>query len=280
MFDNVIVGVDAPQAGGGDALELAKQLASPHAQLTLAHVDVVPRQPWPPPADAVAKVARARALERLAQLREESQVGAQLVCVEAPSVAAGLHELAVGGDADLVAIGASRRDDYERTFLGDDTRAVLEKAPCPVAVAPIGHAIRRPALKRIGAAYDGSPASKAALAVARDLAREHTAELSAFEAVAEPAYVHSIVNPQPEIDAGLAEARERIAGLGGVEAHAASGDDVAEALARYGASVDLLIIGSHHYRPIDHLLSGSTAQRVADKPPCPLLVLSPSHPTA
>jgi nucleotide-binding universal stress UspA family protein len=278
MFDNIIVGVDGPQAGR-DALGLARQLASPHAQLTLAYVEVAPPQPWPPPADAVTEAAHARALGRLAQLREESHVDARLVCVEARSVAAGLHELAVRRDADLLVIGASRRDDYQRTFVGDDTRAVLEKAACPVAVAPIGYASRQPVVKRVAAAYDGSPESERALAVARELAREHTAELSAFEAVAEPTYVHSIVNPQPEIDEGLAEARERIAGLGDVQAETGSSDDAAEALARYGASVDLLIMGSHHYRPIDHLLSGSTAQRVADTPPCALLVLSPSPTT-
>lgn len=85
------------------------------------------------------------------------------------------------------------------------------------------------------------------------------------------------MNPQPEIEAGLAEARKRIAELGDVEPHVASSDDVAEALARYGASVDLLVVGSHRYRPVDHLLSGSTAQRLADDAPWPLLVLSGSH---
>ncbi len=61
---------------------------------------------------------------------------------------------------------------------------------------------------------------------------------------------------------------------GDVEPHVVSSDDAAEALARYGASVDLLVLGSHRYRPIDHLLSGSTAQRLADDAPCPLLVLA------
>ena len=129
------------------------------------------------------------------------------------------------------------------------------------------------ALSRIGAAYDGSPESERALALARQLAREHSAELSAFEAVPEPLDVHDAWNPQPEIDEGVAKARERVARSGDVEAHAASGD-AAEELARYGASVDLLVVGSHKYRPIDHLSPGSTVQRLADVAPCPLLVLS------
>lgn len=272
MFENVIVGVDGPE-GGRDALWLARQLADPRATFTLAHVDVVPREPWPPSGARTEAAHASRALRPLVDLREEAQVDAQVLYVEAGSVAAGLHELVARRDGDVLVIGASRRDDYERTVVGDAVRAVLEDAPCPVAVAPRGHARRAPALEKIGVAYDGSPESERALALARGLARERDAVLSAFQAVPEP-YAHSIVNPQPEIEVGLAETRRRIADLGGVEAHAESSDDAAEALARYGGSVDLLVIGSHEYGPIDHLLPGSTAQRLADDAACPLLVLA------
>jgi nucleotide-binding universal stress UspA family protein len=277
MFENVIVGVDRPQAGR-DALRLAQLLTSRGAQLTLAYVEVVAPRPGPSAA-AVSEAAHARrALRRLAQLRDESQVDAHVLCVEAGSVPEGLHELALRRRADLLVVGASRRDDLVRPYIEDETRAVFENAPCPVGVAPAAYATRASRLDKVGAAYDGSPESEEAVAVARELARERGAALSAFEAVGEPAYVHSIVNPQPEIEESLAQARERIAGLGDVEPHAASSDDVPEALARYGASVDLLVVGSHRYRPIDHLLSGSTAQRLADTAPCPLLVLSRPRP--
>jgi nucleotide-binding universal stress UspA family protein len=273
MFDNVIVGVDGPE-GGRDALWLAQQLASGHSKLTLAHVEVVTPKPAPT-SGAISQAEKdLHAMQRLTLLRDEAHVDARLLCVEAGSVVAGLHELVARHQGDVLVLGASRRDDYERTFVGDDVRAVLESAPCPVAIAPRGHASRAPALRKIGAAYDGSAESERALALARVLARERGAELSAFQAVPEPGYVHSLVNPQPEIEAGLADARTRIAELGDVEAHAASNDDAAEALARYGASVDLLVLGSHRYQPIDHLLSGSTAQRLADDAPCPLLVLA------
>ena len=272
MFDNVIVGADGLQAAR-DALGLAKRLASPSARLTLAFVEVVPREPWPPSGAVTEAVHAQRGLGRLAELRDESQVDAHLVFVESGSVAAGLHELAVRREADLLVIGASRRDELLRPYGGDETRAVLEEAPCPVAVAPIGYATHPPQLGKIGAAYGGSPESDRALAVGRELARERGAELSAFQAVPEP-YVHNLVAPQQEIEEGLVEASERIAELGDVESHVASSDDAAEALARYGASVDLLVLGSHRYRPGDHLLSGSTAQRLADKAPCPLLVLA------
>jgi nucleotide-binding universal stress UspA family protein len=275
MFDNVIVGVDGRYLRR-DALVLARRLAAPQAQLTLGSVEVVASDPWSPSGDMTEAAHARRALSRLAWLRDESHVDAHLVFVEAESVAAGLHELAGRRKADLLVIGASLRDELLRPYARDEARAVLQDAPCPVAMAPTGYASRPSSLERIGAAYDGSPESEEAVAVARRVALERGAVLSAFQAVPEP-YVHSLVNPQPEIEAGLAAARARIAALG-VEPHAASSDDdAADALARYGASVDLLVVGSHEPRPVDHLLSGSTAQRLADRAPCPLLVLSPHH---
>lgn len=46
MFDNVMIGDDGRE-GGRDGLELAKQLASPDAHLTLAYVQVLTLKPPP-----------------------------------------------------------------------------------------------------------------------------------------------------------------------------------------------------------------------------------------
>jgi nucleotide-binding universal stress UspA family protein len=67
--------------------------------------------------------------------------------------------------------------------------------------------------------------------------------------------------------------RRRIAALGGVHADASVGDPVDE-LRQYGQSVDLLVIGSHKFGPIDRVLEESTSQRLADEPSSPLLVLA------
>jgi nucleotide-binding universal stress UspA family protein len=272
MFHNVIVGV-GDDAAGRDALALAEQLASPGRRLTLASVEVVVAQP--PPASRPVSVAgdRRLAMGRLEALRDESHVEARVLYVEAGSVASGLEQIAVRHDGDLLVIGASRRDEYERQFVGDDARAVLKRAPCAVAVAPIGYAVRREALKKIGVGYDGSPQSQQALEVALKLATEQRAELSAFEAVREPVFLNDPWHPEAEVDAYVADRRRRIAELGDVEAHAAAGD-TAEELARYGASVDLLVVGPHKSGPADQVMSGTTAQRLADSAPCPLLVLS------
>jgi nucleotide-binding universal stress UspA family protein len=272
MFDNVMVGADDNQAGR-DALELAKQLASTDGNLLLVYVQVVMAPP-DPGVDPEWQVADRRlALERLASLGVEARVDAELLAVQARSVAKGLHG-AVRAKGDLLVIGASRRDDFERALVGDDTRQVLEGSPRPVAVAPVEYAKRQPApFNKIGVAYDGSTESERALALARRLARERHAELAAFEAIPEPAFVHDPTNYELEVGEGLERARRQLAKLGDVERHVASGD-AAEALARYAASVDLLVLGSHKYRLIDRLTGGSTAQQLAGSSQCPLLVLS------
>jgi nucleotide-binding universal stress UspA family protein len=273
MFENVFIGVDDLE-GGRDALGLACQLASPHGRLTLAYVQVAMAGPDDDSGAQSLAAERLPAIERLRALRDQSHAEPQVLAVQASSVATGLHELARRRDADLLVVGASRRDSYERTFVRDDTHAVLQNPPCAVAVAPLGYATRPPGLKRVGAAYDGSQHSAQALASAKAIAREHNARVSAFEAVRDPVLLNDPWYPEREIAEHVEQARRRIAERGDVEAYAAASDDAAEALARYGASVDLLVLGAHAYRPADHFRSGTTAQRLAADAPCALLVLA------
>lgn len=134
MFDNVVVGIDDYQAGR-DALELAKQLVSLRGNLLLVYVEVVMAAPGPDSDPRWQRDDRRRALERLASVRDDAALDAELLTVQASSVARGLHE-AVRRHGDLLVIGASRRDEFERTVVGDDTRQVLQDAPRAVAVAP------------------------------------------------------------------------------------------------------------------------------------------------
>jgi nucleotide-binding universal stress UspA family protein len=272
MFDNVVVGI-ANYEAGRDALELANQLVAPDGDMLLVFVEVVMRAPGPDTDPEWQRDERGRALERLAAVRDDAHADAQLLTVQAGSVARGLHE-AVRRHGDLLVIGASRRDEYEPTFIGDDTRQVLQDAPSAVAVAPTGYATRLPSLDTIGVGYDGSPASEQALTVASALARERGAELSAFEAVAEPMYANDPVSGQWALEARLEKARKQLAELRDVKPYVASGD-AAQALARYAASIDLLVLGSHEYRLSDRFTGGSTSQRLADSAACPLLVLGP-----
>jgi hypothetical protein len=73
----------------------------------------------------------------------------------------------------------------------------------------------------------------------------------------------------------LRKARERIAGLGGVEQLAGYGPP-ADVLASYSGSVDLLVVGSRTYGAIGRLVHGSTSDELARTARCALLVLSRS----
>ena len=159
--------------------------------------------------------------------------------------------------------------------LGDETRAALNGAPSAVAVAPAGYAAAPHVMREIGVGYNGSPESEHALRVARDLAAESGARLSAFQAVAVPSYVtrgRTAVDGTPIKDL-VDEARKRIGDLGDVEPHAAYGRP-AEELALYSASLDLLVVGSRDYGPVGRLVHGSTTHHLARSARCPLLVLT------
>lgn len=271
MFDRVLVGVGSDEAGR-DAIALAKQLLSPQGKLTLLHVYVVTGKPAPDSGVKGAAAKRRYAQERLAALASEFGLDARATWVEAPSVRRGLHEYASQQAADLAVVGASGYDELARDYV-DDTREVLEDAPCAVAVAPTGYSTLAATITRIGVAYDGSSESESALALARTLAAERHAELSAFEAVERPIRVGDPWSQEGELEERVEEARGRIAALGGADARAKLGDTVEE-LVHYAQSVDLLVLGSHRYRPIDRFLQQSTAQQLADVASSPLLVLA------
>lgn len=270
MFENVLVGVGGDEAGR-DALALAMRLVSGQGQLTLLHVYAVFGKPAPDSGAVGAAAKRRYARERLAALADEFQIDARVSWVEARSVKRGLHEFAAERAADLLVVGTTGYDELARDYV-NDTREVLEDAPCAVAIAPTGYCALAGAITRIGVAYDGSDESERALSVARTLAAERHAELSAFEAVKTPIRVRDPWNQDEEIEERVQEARGRIAALGGVHARAELGETVDE-LVHYGESVDLLVLGAHKARPLDRLLQQSTAQRLADETFSPLLVL-------
>jgi nucleotide-binding universal stress UspA family protein len=274
MFKHVIVGMDGAD-GGRDALALARILRSEDGELTLAYVYRGDPHIWrgsSPPYEA-AEEERSRDL--LEKTRDKATVEAQLRSHGSPTVGQGLHELAEAVGADLLIIGSSRRGLLGRVLIGDDTRAALNGAPCAVAIAPAGYAQHPVAMREIGVGYDGSPESEHALGVARKLATGHGTRLSAFEAVALPAYAFTgpAIADEGTIEELVDAARERIASIDGVDPHAAYGQP-AEELALYSASLDLLVIGSRSYGPIGRLVHGSIAQQLARSARCPLLVLT------
>ncbi len=155
------------------------------------------------------------------------------------------------------------------------THQALNGAPCAVAIASAGCADRAHRLHRIGVAYNGSDEAVGALEVARALAAERGATLSAFEAISLTPYAYPGVWVPTEERASdwVDDARRRLIDLGGVEANAGFGDVVDE-LTTYSESVDLLVVGSRGYGPIGRLVHGSTTNRLARTARSPLLIVT------
>jgi nucleotide-binding universal stress UspA family protein len=274
MFDNVIVGVDGREGGHG-ALAAATMLCGESGAITLAYVYPLEPRAWRGTTPEYDAAQREKAQDLLEKTREESGVEAEFRVVGSPSVGRGLHELAEAVGADLLVVGSSGRRLLGRVFVADDTRAALNGAPCAVAIAPAGYSQRPATMREIGVGYDGSPESEHALGVARKLASERQATLSAFEAVSLPAYAF-VGPPVPDenlIDELVQRAHQRVASLRGVEPHAAYGDPAQE-LALYSAPLDLLVIGSRGYGPLGRVVHGSTALELSRSARCPLLVLT------
>jgi nucleotide-binding universal stress UspA family protein len=273
MFNEVIVGVDRPRAGH-DGILLAERLIARGGTLTLACVLTSDPLFYRGASQAVAEAERTEAIELLETARERAGIEAHLRCEWWPSVGRGLHELADELGGDLLVVGSSSRGVLGRVLIGDDTHASLNGARCAVAIAPAGYRDGGGPIREVGVGYDGSPESEAALEVARAIAREHGARLSACLAVSIPT---TALGPGPlplsdNIDRLVREAQERLDVLEGVDARAVYGSP-AEALAVYSDRVDLLIVGSRGYGPVGRLVHGSTTSRLAKSACCPLLVL-------
>lgn len=250
MLEHVVVGIGREDASDGDAIALAKQLVSPSGRLTLVHVIVVTGGA---PVDSSSTAVT---------------LTAQVSRVEAQSVSSGLHRFAAEHGADLLVVGASRSDGASRAFPGDRTAEVLQDAPCAVAVAPDGYADRAAGIHRIGVAHDGPPDAARVLTLARSLAAERRAELSAFA----PAGARDRWDVMVEPDHHVEEVRRQLAALLGIAAPAEL-DDPVGALDGDGGSVDLLVIGSPEDPAIARLLQWpSDAQACA-----PVLVVSARH---
>ena len=208
MFKNVLVGVDG-RPNGRDAIALASQLIDPDGKLTLAHVHQ---------GEMAEEIADVRKL--LEEERKAANVTAELLSVVSAGPGRGLHEQADKQGADLLVVGSCSHGAFGRAMLGDDTRAALNGAPCAVAIASRGYAEQLKPLAKVGVGYNGSPESKAALAMAREIAAPAGASLQALEVVSLTVYSYAGLSRPAigeSIDTFLQEGQRRLEELPGVE---------------------------------------------------------------
>ncbi|HEY4811057.1 MAG TPA: universal stress protein [Solirubrobacteraceae bacterium] len=264
MFKNVLVGVDG-RPNGRDAVALATRLVDAEGKLTLAYVH-----------RGEAREDLEESHKLLEAEREAAGVQAELVIVVSSSPGRGLHQQAEALDADLLVVGSCSHGALGRAMLGDDTRAALNGAPCPVAIASRGLVDRPAPIAKVGVGYNRSPESEAALALARGLAAPTRASVYALEVVSIPTVAYTGLIPPAigeSIDVLLQEAKGRMHELADVEGEAIYGL-AGEKLAEFGDQLDLLVVGSRGYGPVKRLVLGSTSDYLERHARCSLLVLT------
>jgi universal stress protein A len=153
-----------------------------------------------------------------------------------------------------------------------------------------------PTFKRILVPIDFSEHSERTISYAAKFASQYEAMVQLLHVFQIPDYV---VTPfarrrqHPEqvkalLDAGEQEARENLAAIEQrlsnrgikVEAYLRVGfpfDEIVRMANHF--NVDLIIIGSHGLSPLTRLLVGSTAKRVVEHAPCPVLVVKERRPS-
>jgi nucleotide-binding universal stress UspA family protein len=299
MTRTIVVGYDGTDHGD-DALALGRLLAG-IAGAGLVVACAYPDDPLGESAaalevaqgmreDAEAKLARARAW-----LEGGGDDGADLRAVAGGSPAQVLHELAAASGAAAIVVGATHHGKALRLLAGSTPDAVLDHAPCPVAVAPEGYrdAVRGGAggvrgvrgVRQVAVAYDGSPEARHALDVAAGFAREAGARLRVVTAVNSAA---AGVYPPPPLDVASYEELARIAreeargrldeaigalGAGVAAEGAVLEGDVVAALAGDTRADDLLFAGSRAKGPFRRVLLGSVSTRLLREAACPVVVV-------
>jgi nucleotide-binding universal stress UspA family protein len=270
MFTNIIVGVDG-RRGGRDAIELARLLAAPDARIALAHVYGTFS-----PAHAVEPRILSRELAMELLERDAAGIDATPVALGDTTVGSGLKQLAARTQADLLVVGSCHHGILGRVLLGDDARAAVTEAPCAVAIAPTGY--EPPThLERIGVGYYGSREANAALEIARSIANAQDGHVlvRAVVSLRDIPSGEPIPNNWPKLAVGLMDDKQRaLRRLGDIEADATYGEP-SEQLAHYSEHLDLLLIGSRGYAPIDSWLERSSSRYLAQHAHCPLMVVPP-----
>lgn len=277
----IVVGYDG-RDGCEDALALAAVLAAAvDARLVVANV--LPSARFMRHSDEVANELRAESERTLARARPPEGLDVERLPVPAGSPAHGLHDLAAERGADLIVVGASRHAGLGRVVPGSAALRLLHGSPCSVAVAPRGYAAEARALRVIAVAFDLSDEAAAALRRATEIALAEGAALRVVAAVDPVEYGYTAVLGSyavayaDDLKRRLEErAHELVDELPtGVRAdvRVVRGNVCAHIVAEAEKGVDLLVMGSRGYGPLQSVLLGSVSGRVIDGAPCPVLVV-------
>jgi nucleotide-binding universal stress UspA family protein len=229
---------------------------------------------------------RAEVLERLAEgadsLPADTPVSVERRAVPGSSAAAALQDLAEAEHPRVIVLGSCHRGAVGRVMIGGVAERLLHGSPCPVAVAPKGLAGRGPVqLGTVCVGFDGRPEAWTALQRGAQIAAAAGGRLrvamvvpplvgTPTMAVFPPELADERLQAaQVELDHAVRSVADRLEPaailLRGVPAQELAGEA--------SADVDLLVVGSRGYGPLQRVLLGSVSTSLLHSAPCPVMVV-------
>lgn len=217
---------------------------------------------------------------------EGHRVRTELVREVNPAV--GILDYVRDQPVDIIVMGTHGRTGLGHFFLGSVAERVVRHAPVPVLTVSSREESYRdqPQYQNLLVAYDFSSHSQEAACRAYELAGVYGARLQVLYVIEEevhPGYYEqwkvSLKSEMPQI---VADARRSLAellgeeGLGNLDVHVAVGDGAGRAhreITRFAREhqSDLIVMGTYGLSGVEHMLLGSTTERVIRIAPCPVL---------
>lgn len=225
-------------------------------------------------AERIARAALERAQDRVPGGRT---VAARLSVVESDPASALLF---AAESAALLVVGSRGANAFVRGVLGSVSAACLHRSRSPVAVVPRTDRVVHDRLEssRVVVGLDGSPSSLAALSWATAQAREWGCVLAPI--VVSPAADRVPPGMRPQDDGArndlMANVLRLVAEAGGEDLEVHPRYLVGHATEQILGAVtadDLVVVGSRGHGAFASLLLGSTSTAVAEKSPCPVVVV-------
>jgi nucleotide-binding universal stress UspA family protein len=204
------------------------------------------------------------------------------------SPANGILRVASEQNIDMIAMGTHGRSGLGHFFLGSVAERVVRYAKVPVlTVASKRDGYRdRPVYSKILATYDFSVHSNEAVRRARELADKYGSQLLVLYVIEQeihPGYYEvwkvSVRNEMPEIQREARRALEKVLGEVSVEdaeIHVEIGEGdgrIHRDIKRFvrAHEIDLIVMGTYGLSGIEHMLLGSTTERVLRIASCPVM---------
>jgi nucleotide-binding universal stress UspA family protein len=273
MVPPIVVGAH-PKRREQEPIELALMIS----RLTGAPIDVVGTFWFDTTPQRTASDEYGRALREEVQRSLEQAVGdpdrasGEVRTHVMPGAAAhALHDKASDVDAGLIIVGSTHRGAFGRITLGTTADRVLDRAPCPIAVAPRGFRDEGEAPHRVGVAFVDTPGGRSALRAGAAIAQRTGARLIAYTVIEPQTHETDRERAQAAVERAIADYVHL-----GAEAQVLT-DGGVEALVADSKQLGFLVRGCRSRGPMRPPLAFGLPSKLARRAASPLVIVPPDR---